>query len=114
MELWQEVAIKKWERLNNPEVMGYDVARKAEQMADFFRNISYIGYDTYATESFGDYVESALLGYQAHEKAWEDVYITTTHDLHYAKCSSYGLHDFDYYIGELWKEYFMYALEKGI
>lgn len=114
MELWLEVKAKKWGRLNNPEVMGYDVARKAGEVADFFRNISYIGYDTYATNRFGFYVECAIRGYQANMQMWDDIYLTTTLDLHHVKCTSYALNDFDYYLGELWKDYFMYALDKGI
>lgn len=106
--------VNKWERLNNAEIMRYEVAHKAAEIANFFRNIVQIGYDTYATEDFGGYAEAALRGYQSHEQAWEDVYITTTHDLHYAKCSSYGLYDFERYLTERWKEYFAYALKKDI
>ena len=114
MELWQEVLVNKWERLNNPSVMGHEVARKAGQIADFFRNIFLVSYDTYATNKFGDYVEGAIRGYQCNEQMYDDMHITTTLDLHNVTCSSYGLHDFDFYLGNLWKDYFMFALEQGI
>lgn len=114
MELWQEVLVNKWERLNNPEIMGYEVARKAGQIADFFRNIFWISYDVYTANKFGDYVEGAIRGYQCNEQNYDDMHITTTLDLHNITCSSYGLHDFDYYISNLWRDYFMFALEQGI
>lgn len=114
MELWQEVLVNKWERLNNSEVMGCEVARKAGQIADFFRNIRLICYDTFTTEKFGDYVEGAIRGYQFNEQMYDEMHVTTTLDLHNVKCSSYGLHDFDYYLSNLWKDYFWFALEQGI
>ena len=40
--------------------MGYEVARKAGQIADFFRNIFLVSYDTYTTNKLGDYVEGAI------------------------------------------------------
>ena len=105
MELWQEVIVNKWRRLDDGEVMGYEVARKARELAD---------YDTYGTRNFSSYVESAIRGYQANEQAYDDMHITTTHDLHDVQCNSYALHDFDYYMSERWRDYFMYALENGI
>lgn len=114
MELWQTVLVNKWERLNNAEVMGYEVAWKAAQIADFFRNIELVTYDTFSTNVFGDYVESAIRGYICNMHADEDMHITTTLDLHNVTCNSYGLHDFDYYISEMWNDYFMFALEQGI
>ena len=114
MELWQEVIVNKWRRLDNGEVMGYEVARKARELADFFESLNFMYYDTYGTRSFSSYVESAIRGYQANEQAYDDMHITTTHDLHDVQCNSYGLHDFDYYMSERWRDYFMYALENGI
>ena len=114
MELWQEVIVNKWRRLDNGEVMGYEVARKARELADFFESLNFMYYDTYGTRNFSSYVESAIRGYQANEQAYDDMHITTTLDLHDVQCNSYGLHDFDYYMSERWRDYFMYALENGI
>ena len=55
-----------------------------------------------------------IRGYQVNEQAYKDMSITTTLDLHDVMCSSYGLHDFDYYMCKRWSDYFMFALENGI
>lgn len=114
MELWQEAIVKKWNRLDNSEVMGCEVARKAREIADFFKSLCFMCYDTYGTRNFSSYVESAIRGYQANEQAYDDMHIITTHDLHDVQCNSYGLHDFDRYMSERWHDYFMYALKNGI
>lgn len=114
MELWQEVIINKWRRLDNSEVMGYDVARKAREIADFFEGLNLLYYDEYGTRKFSDYVEGQIRGYQFNEHAYSDMSISTTNDLHDVTCSSYGLHDFDYYMCERWRDYFMFALENGL
>lgn len=114
MELWQEVLVNKWERLNNPEIMGYEVARKAGEIADFFRNICLLCYDTYTTDKFSGYVEGLIRGYQCNEQIYDDIHIATTYDLHNVTCTSYGLSDFDDYLCQLWSDYFTYALDHGI
>ncbi len=114
MELWQEVIVKKWRRLDNTEVMGYDIARKARELADFFESLRFLYYDRYGTRTFSSYVEGMIRGYQVNEQAYEDISITTTFDLHDVMCSSYGLHDFDYYMCKRWSDCFMFALENGI
>jgi len=114
MELWQEVIVNKWRRLDNGEVMGYEVARKARDIADFFEGLHFLYYDTYGTQKFSSYVEGAIRGYQFNEQAYNDMSITTTNDLHDVMCSSYGLHDFDYYMSTRWREQFTFALENGI
>ena len=73
MELWQEVIVNKWRRLDNGEVMGYEVARKARELADFFESLNFMYYDTYGTRNFSSYVESAIRGYQANEQAYDDM-----------------------------------------
>lgn len=114
MELWQEVIVNKWERLNNPQVMGIEVARKAGEIADFFRSLSYVYYDTFVTKQFSDYVAGMIRGYQVNEQAYDDMHINTTLDLHSVTCTSYGLKYFDSYLSRKWKEYFMFALNQGI
>lgn len=114
MELWQQVLVNKWRRLDNTEVMGWEVARQARQLAEFFESICFSHYDHYHTSTFGDYVEAHIRGYQFNEQAYDDMNVTTTNDLHYVTCNSYGLHDFDYYMGCRWKDRFMYALDMGI
>lgn len=114
MELWQKVIVNKWRRLDNGEIMGYEVARKAREIADFFESLNFLYYDTYGTRKFSSYVEGMIRGYQFNEQAYSDMSITTTNDLHDVMCSSYGLHDFDYYMCEHWKNYFMFAHENGI
>lgn len=114
MELWQQCIVNKWERLNNGEVMGYEVARKAHEIAEFFKSLNFLYYDHYGTRDFSNYVESMIRGYQCNNNAYEDMSITTTLDLHDVMCSSYGLHDFDNYICERWRDYFRFAIEQGI
>lgn len=114
MELWQEVIVNKWRRLDNGEVMGYEVARKARELADFFESLNFLYYDTYGTREFSSYVEGTIRGFQFNEQMYDDMSITTTNDLHDVICSSYGLHEFDYYISGKWKDQFMFALENGI
>ena len=114
MELWQEVKVNKWRRLNNPEVMGWKTAAEAGALADFFENLTFLYYDRYGTDKFDSYVEGQIRGYQFNEQAYEDMYVTTTHDLHHVQCSSYGLHDFDHYMSKRWEDRFTFARENGI
>lgn len=114
MELWQQVIVNRWRRLDNGEVMGYEIARKARQIADFFEGLNFLHYDTYGTREFSDYVEGQIRGFQFNEQAYNDMSITTTNDLHDVICSSYGLHSFDDYMCKRWRNYFMFALENGI
>lgn len=114
MELWRSVLVNKWERLNNSEIMGYEVARKASQLADFFRNIEIITYDIFSINEFSNYVESEIRSFICNTNNYENMNITTTLDLHNITCNSYGLHDFYEYIIDKWKDYFMYALERGL
>ncbi len=48
--MWQVALVNKWNRLNNSAVMGYEVARKAGETADFFRNIKWMSCDNYSTD----------------------------------------------------------------
>lgn len=106
--------INKWERLNNPEVMGYVTASKADDVANFFNNISLVSYDTYTAHNFGRYIEGMLRGYQSNNQVHDEIHLSTTYDLHNVTFSSYSLYDFEYYLSNIWKEEFIFALENGI
>lgn len=114
MEMWQVALVNKWNRLNNPEVMGYEVARKAGEIADFFGNIEWKSYDNYSTNDFTSYVESLIRGYLFNTQEYEEMNVTTTLDLHNVSCTGYGLHDLDHYLSEMWNEYFWFAIKQGI
>lgn len=114
MELWQEVIVNKWRRLDNGEVMGWQVAREARDIAEFFEGLGFLYYDTYGTGRFSTYIEGQIRGFLFNEQLYDEMSITTTNDLHDVMCSSYGLHEFDYYMSERWRDRFMFALENGI
>jgi hypothetical protein len=114
MELWQEVKVNKWRRLDNAKVMGWQTAAEARSMASFFENLYSLGYDKYTTNQLSAYIDGQVRGYQFNEQAYADMSITTTHDLHNIQCSSYGLHDFDNYMSKRWQKRFEYARDMGI
>jgi len=114
MDLWQQVIVNKWRRLDNGEVMGWEIARKAREIAEFFESLNFLYYDTYGTRKFSSYVEGQIRGFLFNEQMYEEMSVTTTNDLHDVQCKSYGLHEFDHYMSERWRDYFMFALENGI
>lgn len=114
MELWQEVIVNKWRRLDNGEIMGHEIARKARELADFFEGLNFLYYDTYGTERFSRYVEGLIRGFQTNENLYDEMSVTTTLDLHSVQCTSYGLREFDHYMSERWRDYFFFAYKNGI
>ena len=108
------VEVNFWKRMDNPEVMGWTVADKARQIAEFIESLELVCYDTYVTSEFSGYVEGIVRGYQTNEQAYDDLYIATTLDLHIIQFKSVELGFFLSYLKERWSERLEFAREQGI
>lgn len=108
------VEVNFWKRLDKPEVMGWAVADKARQIAEFIESLELVCYDTYVTSEFSGYVEGIVRGYQTNEQAYDDLYIATTLDLHIIQFKSVELGFFLSYLKERWSERLEFAREQGI
>ena len=105
------VEVNFWKRMGNPEVMGWAVADKARQIAEFIESLELVYYDTYVTSEFSGYVEGIVRGYQINEQAYDDLYIATTLDLHIIQFKSVELGFFLSYLKERWSERLEFARE---
>ena len=108
------VEVNFWKRMGNPEVMGWAVADKARQIAEFIESLELVCYATYVTSAFSVYVEGIVRGYQTNEQAYDDMYIATTLDLHIIQFKSVELGFFLSYLKERWSERLEFAREQGI
>ena len=110
----KEIEARFWRRLDNPEVMGYKVADEARQIAEFVENLELVVYDTYSTGCFGRYVEGKLRSYQFNEQEYDELFITTTLDLHAVQIRSLCLAYFLDWLKDTWADRLAFARENNI
>lgn len=108
MDLGREVLVAKWQKLDNPEIMGYEIAYKARKIADFFRGLRPYHTGGYGTQDFDDYIERVVRGCQALE-GHDDISVRTTHDLHEIELTSWGIRLVDMYLCGIWADRLEYA-----
>ena len=107
----REHEIAWWEKfIDKGEELGYQVSREASSIVDFLKKIRYCNYE-WCTETFDEYIEGLVRGFQFNEQEYDECHIRTTHDLHSIAISDAAIEEFLYWVKEetYWKDRINYA-----
>lgn len=113
-ELSLKIDANIFQRMANAEVMGWQVAEKAQSIANFILDLEFVRYDTYVSNHFDRYVEGIVRGWQINHCEYEGLHILTTYDLHTIQIDSMTYHWMIEDIKESWLPYIEFARDNGL
>lgn len=113
-ELSRKINANIFRRMANAEVMGWQVAAEAQSIVNFINDLEFDYYDTYVSKHFDSYVEQLVRGYQVNNGEYEDLSISTTHDLHMIEVKSLVLEDLIQSIKHKWEPRIYFARQNGL
>lgn len=113
-DLAMQIEVNRFQRMANPDVMGYQAAAEAQSIADFLKSLTMVCYDTYVSTDFGRYIEGVARGYQFNEQEYEGLHINTTYDIRSIQIDSVTLHNLIETIKEKWEQRIYFARDNGL